>query len=79
MEIRTEDLTEQHLREFDFVEAFNDRARVRVWESKRLPRFVAPDRPVKETKTLYVRLASLEDVDLQPLTTKIAALRRAAH
>lgn len=77
MEIRAENLTEQDLREFDFIEAFDEDARIRVWDSKRLPRFVAPDHPVKETKTLYVRLASLEEADLQPLMTKIAALRRA--
>jgi hypothetical protein len=78
-EIRIEDLRREHLKDFWFIEAiagFGDGAtRVRVWESNRLLPFVDQNHAGTEVRTLFVRVASLDEADLQPLNAKIEQLR----
>ena len=75
-EIRIEDLSREHLKEFSFIEAIvgfgDDATRERVWESKRLPPFVDALVGGAEVKTLYVPVA--DETDLQSLKTKIEQL-----
>ena len=75
-EIRMEDLSREHLKEFSFIEAIvgfgDDATRERVWDSNRLPPFLGALVGGAEVKTLYVRVA--DEAGLQSLKAKIEQL-----
>jgi len=86
------DITLQQRGEFQFVNAeAPDGLQERVGDSKRMPYSTAPypdylnPKPTPETKTLFIKVASLDESVLQPLRDHIdrvwhpKAMRAAAH
>jgi hypothetical protein len=74
MEISVENLAVEHLHNVEYVDACAATDRVRVWSKNSLPAFVGKDTNVPETKTLFVRVTSTSDADMELLKTKLDRL-----
>jgi hypothetical protein len=70
-EIELESITAQHGKEYPHIYAYDDKESVPVQDRKWMPRFMSRERPVAETKILYVRVSSCDDVTIQSIKEKI--------
>lgn len=75
VEIEVQDLSGEHLANYQALYAVDPEQRiVPLWDSKRLPPFVAADHPGTLMESLYVRVPSLSEEDLDVVRDRIGEL-----
>jgi hypothetical protein len=72
-EVAAEELTAEHLHDVEYVEACSETDRVRVWAKNSLPVFVK-DAESPVTNTLFVRVSSTSDADIELLKIHVRNL-----
>lgn len=74
-EITLASLTKADLEKYQHITVIEQEGEDRrVWDSRKIPRLVAPSQDPSLTETAWIRVASFEDEDLDPVFSRLAEL-----